>query len=392
MQKKLIALAIAGLSGAAFAQSNVTIYGVVDAYMVSGKGNAAAGNTTDKFTGVNAGGLSGSRLGFKAVEGIGNGLSAVTVLEFGTLDTTANAVTSGATQSTTTNGMDTWRQAFVGLTGGFGTAVAGRLQTPGYDFAAKYDALGASIFSPVGQLSDNNGMTITARGATGRLDNAVAYISPAMGGVTVKAAYAFGEQVKGQGAFDTAGVAVVGGDYKDPQTALSLSADYDAGPLSAGIVYQDIKHFAGTTDTGNNTNQKEWGLAAKYNFGMVTPFVSWQQRKATVSTGASNKDKLWNLGASVAVSANGAVKVAYGRLTGEDSAGTTGLKANSIGIDYEHSLSKRTTAYIGYSQINNDAGRAYTLKNLKGSAAGQTVATGADQKATQYAVGLRHTF
>ena len=398
MQKKLIALAIAGLSGAAFAQSNVTIYGVVDAYAVSGKGNGGTG-TTDKFNGVNAGGLSGSRIGFKAVEGIGNGLSAVTVLEFGTLDTTANATTNtavsanvSAAQSTTTNGMDTWRQAFVGLTGGFGTAVAGRLQTPGYDFAAKYDALGASIFSPVGQLSDNNAQTLTARGALGRLDNAVAYISPSFSGVTVKAAYAFGEQVKGKPGIDGAGTAPAGGDYKDPQNALALSADYDAGPLSIGGVYQKVKHYTGTTDTGTNTDQKEWGLGAKYAFGMVTPFVSYQHKKVDQSTAAWTKDKMWNLGASVNVSANGAVKVAYARITGTDSASTAGLKATSWGLDYEHSLSKRTTAYIGYSQINNDAGRSYTLKNLKGSAQGQSVSTGADQKSTQYAVGLRHTF
>jgi predicted porin len=58
MQKKIIALAVAGLvSGAAFAQSNVTVYGIRKA------------KSTD-------GGQDGSRVGFKGTEDLGNGLSA----------------------------------------------------------------------------------------------------------------------------------------------------------------------------------------------------------------------------------------------------------------------------------------------------------------------------
>ena len=43
MQKKIIALAVAGLvSGAAFAQSNVTIYGVADVYYGNARGSFGA--------------------------------------------------------------------------------------------------------------------------------------------------------------------------------------------------------------------------------------------------------------------------------------------------------------------------------------------------------------
>ncbi|MBK7414258.1 MAG: porin [Dechloromonas sp.] len=82
MQKKIIALAIAGLaSTAAFAQSNVTVYGVVDAAYIythtnggdrlNNKANEKHGND---FNGIQSGQLTGSRIGFKGTEDLGNGL------------------------------------------------------------------------------------------------------------------------------------------------------------------------------------------------------------------------------------------------------------------------------------------------------------------------------
>ena len=72
MQKKIIALAVAGLvSGAAFAQSNVVIYGIADAGYVYGSDSIIPdGKSTSKMS---SGGQSGSRLGFKGSEDLGNG-------------------------------------------------------------------------------------------------------------------------------------------------------------------------------------------------------------------------------------------------------------------------------------------------------------------------------
>ncbi|MBK7685506.1 MAG: porin [Rhodocyclaceae bacterium] len=78
MQKKLIALAIAGLaSSAAFAQSNVTIYGIVDvAYTHSSSGSSST-------SGIDSGGWSSSRMGFRGTEDLGDGLKALFTLEYG---------------------------------------------------------------------------------------------------------------------------------------------------------------------------------------------------------------------------------------------------------------------------------------------------------------------
>lgn len=86
MQKKLIALAVAGMaSGFAAAQTNVTIYGVLDAGYLYSAGDPGPGiKGTNTFSGIANGLLTaGNRLGFKGEEALGNGLKAVFTLEYG---------------------------------------------------------------------------------------------------------------------------------------------------------------------------------------------------------------------------------------------------------------------------------------------------------------------
>lgn len=352
MQKKIIALAVAGLvSGAAFAQSNVTIYGVVDHYYAHS--SASNGGSQNVF---NAGGLSGSRVGFKGVEALGNGLSAVFTLEYALASDVGAASWTG-----------TARQSFVGLTGGFGTAVAGRLQTPGYNFAVKYDTHAAGIFSPVNQLSDNSGMSVSGRDALGRQDNAIAYVSPNLSGFTVVGAYSFGtggEEVKVGGA--------------NPTSIYALSVDYDMGPLSVGFVHHNVNEY-----TAADIDQTENGIGVNYNFGMGKLSASWQNKDTDVGGANVSDADMWNIGARFNAGAKGTVGIAYARLT--DDAGAGSEKATSWGLDYQYSMSKRTTAYAGYSRVSNSNGLAYGLLN-------NGTAPSAGGKESQFAVGLRHTF
>ena len=108
MKKTLLALAAIAASSAAFAQSSVTLYGVVDASVESVKGN----NTVTRVSSDN---LASSRIAFKGVEDLGGGLKATFLLD------AAVAVDTGAAGSTLFG-----RSAYVGLTGGFGTLRAGR--------------------------------------------------------------------------------------------------------------------------------------------------------------------------------------------------------------------------------------------------------------------------
>ena len=103
MKKSLIALAVLAASGAAMAQSSVTLFGIVDATYAYGSGSVA-----NKSQLTNSG-YNSSRLGFRGVEDLGGGMSASFWLEAGV----NNDNGSGGTTSTNNQGAS-------GVTGGGG--------------------------------------------------------------------------------------------------------------------------------------------------------------------------------------------------------------------------------------------------------------------------------
>lgn len=312
MQKKLIALAVAGLVAApAMAQSNVTIYGVADAYFGFGSDN------NDDISAINSGGLAGSRIGFKGSEDLGNGLKAVFTLEQGyKIDTGAASPSVGDSVFS--------RQAWVGLQGSFGTVSLGRQYAPGY-FVADYDALLSSEISPQSKLSVLNGMTITPN-SPARWDNSVKYTG-SFDAVNVQAIYSMG----------TREVAASGVSDDDKY---GLSAAYANGPVSVGVIYHNVGYAS--------KDQSEWLIGASYDFGMAKVAGSYQA--ASNIGGIANADsKLWNLGVIVPVG-GGNVHLAYAKL---DEDGTSG-DPFSYTLAYTYPFSKRTTAYAGYQKLDYD--------------------------------------
>jgi predicted porin len=75
MKKTLIALAAVAATSAAFAQSTVTMFGIVDAAVSVAKGDAA-----DKTSMINSG-YNSSRFGVRGTEDLGGGLKASFHLE-----------------------------------------------------------------------------------------------------------------------------------------------------------------------------------------------------------------------------------------------------------------------------------------------------------------------
>lgn len=377
MQKKIIALAVAGLmSGAAFAQSNVTIYGVADGYY--GRLSADGKQSNNVF---NSGGLSGSRLGFRGAEDLGGGMKAVFEYELAfNLDNTGT--TAEAINSTSAgNGITGTRQSYVGLGGGFGTFVLGRLQTPGY-YVGKFDALASSTISPQAVLVGKAGWTI-APSNNGRVNNSVAYMSPNFSGFSAVAAYGSGEETT----LDA-----------EKESVLGLGLNYSNGPIDVGYVYHRVanvgaNNFAvGATGAGctlsnvtglvtcaapvaavtDKPNLTENMIGAAYNFGVVKLLGSYQNAK---TTGAAS-NKLWQIGA-VAPIGNGNIHFAYGKLN-MDAADSD---AKSWTLAYTHSLSKRTTAYAGYNRTTND--------DLQSAGILAPIAGGASKALVG---GVRHTF
>lgn len=348
MQKKLIALAVAGLvSAPVFAQSNVTLYGVADAAVGAGKAD------DNDFRGVVGGVLSGNRFGLKGSEDLGNGLKAVFQLEQG-----FNVDDGTFHQST----RQFSRQAWVGLQGSFGTVSLGRQYAPGY--FAGYDAALQSIISPQSLLSAGAGLSITPN-SPARWNNSIAYTG-SFSGLTTRVIYAASDS-------ELSGAGATADPVADDQ--FGAGVDYSNGPVKVGVVYQQQRQADDT--------QKEWLLGAQYDFGVLTVAGTYQiGRDVTSVAGGDRDNRLWNLGVIVPVSAAGNVHLSYGALKEKD---LNDADAKSWMLAYTHALSKRTTAYVGYNKVSNDNATRF------GAGAVVTPAV-AGEDSNLFVAGMRHTF
>ncbi len=352
MHKKLIAVAIAGLATLpAFAQSNVTVYGVADVYMKNTWGDGK------RVTGLDAGGENGSRLGFKGTEDLGNGLKAIFDFQFGSLGLDGAA------------GINSTRYSFVGLQGGFGTVVGGRLQTPGYYSSYYFDPGQAHFFSAYqflgkGIARNGAGASInTGWNAPSRQNNAVAYMLPVFGGLKTTIAYAFGEQDG-----DPSG--------EKRQGVFALGFDYSNGPIKASYTHHRIDNLGGA-----KKDQLEHYIGASYDFGVVRAMGSFQTAKVSGSGIASETDKLWSVGADIKVGQSTHLIVGYAKAS-VDASNSDG-KGYTLGV--MHSLSKRTHLYAGYGRVVNDGNtNRFNLREGFAISNGETVNT--------YGFGISHLF
>jgi len=348
MQKKIIALAVAGLvSGAAFAQSNVTVYGIADMYYGHGSATGMKGQTV-----INSGGLSGSRLGFKGTEDLGNGNKALFVLEYAVgMDTNTGFLDSSSNQA---------RQQLVGLTGNWGTAVAGYAQTAGYDWHALTSPVAGTGLDAAGRLGAK---TLLYAGYAARAGNAVAYISPSFSGLTVAVNHAR--------LTESTNTAATGSDAY----ANLISGTYANGPIGFSAIYSKIS-MANTTASDNVV---EWGLTGSYDLGVAKLFASYQKQDNKAVDG---KDSKWSISAAAPVGAAGTFVASYGANSIDDETVKVNNDSKAWTLAYLHGLSKRTTAYVGYTRVSNDdAATKYTL-----------VTPTAGGSSSLFAAGLRHTF
>ncbi len=353
MQKKVLALAVAGLvSGAAFAQSNVTIYGVMDAAFVNSSGGrttATGGNAN--YSAIDSGLWAGSRLGFKGEEGLGNGLKAVFLAEYyltpddnNTLGQTPAAAAAGGSATNT-------RQAFVGLQHAkYGSLTLGRQYAFGYMTQVRNDAFGGAAVGALAVLNGAGQNTFVA-GTNARLSNSVVYQSPVMSGFSVTAGYAYGEASQG------AALNSQNGQGQGTNGVFTSGVNYANGPLNVDLGYQTrqarnagLAGVAGTIGTGDSIN--EWMIGGSYDFGVVKLFATYQDQNDNNGTSAEEgSNRVWSLGATVPVFGNGKIHASYADLSW-DRSGAGDSKSWSLG--YSHALSKRTTLYTTYNYADND--------------------------------------
>ena len=386
MQKKVIALAVAGLvSGAAFAQSNVTVYGVMDAGYVYGTGERTGTlNKNTNFSGIQSGLLGGSRIGFRGEEGLGNGLKAIFTAEYALDIDTNQGIGTGGASDTTLRARQTW----VGLQHAkLGTVTLGRQYAPAFAAAGRNDAFGSSTgIGSLARLTLTGNNTISGTNG-GRVDNSIAYRSPTWSGFTVSGITGFGE---------TASPATAAGDgnSRGANQLYGAGLNYANGPLNIDAVYHTRRDVTAlqangmvgasalATWTSTQDSINEWYLGGSYDFKVVKISGSYQEQddnNGTSRTEASNK--LWQVGAVMPVFGNGKIHAGYSRQSWEN---TGGGDTSAWNLMYSHSLSKRTTLYTGFTRFDMD--------NNARAAASNSGVGGIGEKNTTYAAGINHAF
>ena len=381
MKKSLIALAVLAASGTSFAQSSVTVWGIVDAAVSRGNGDV---NSVTRLVGS---GISSSQLGFRGTEDLGGGMKANFWLEAGLSNdsgagggTTTNNTSSGtgATSSTTiagtatagtvatngTQGLTFNRRSTVSLTGGFGEIRLGRDYTPHFWNWTVYDPFGTNgVGTNRAMLSSValGGTTGSTTGTSVRASNSVTYLfnhganaTYAAGGNGLHAAV---QMYFGENASNSA-------TPKDGDGS-GIRVGYNAGPLSAAVGTGQTKFAAG--------NLKMTNVGAGYDMGVARLI------------GQITRDQLGTVkgdGMLVGVTAPmgaGLVRASYS--TYENKATTAETK--QIAVGYVHNLSKRTRAYVTYASVDNSNGAAAALGGATGVA---------NKGSTGFDIGMTHAF
>jgi predicted porin len=374
MKKSLIALAVLAASGTSFAQSSVTIWGIVDAAVSRGNGDV---NSVTRLVGS---GISSSQLGFRGTEDLGGGMSASFWLEAGLSNdsgngggsttnntssgTGATSATGGAVTTNGTQGLTFNRRSTVSLTGGFGEIRLGRDYTPQFWNWTAYDPFGTNGVGTTRTMASSVALGGTTAGTTGtavRASNSVTYLY----NHGANATYAAGGQGLHAAVQMYYGENLSNSATKKDGDGSGIRVGYNAGPLSAAVGYGQTKFAAGNMTMTN--------FGAGYDMGVARLIV--QITKDQLGT---VKGDGMMLGVTAPVGA-GLVRASYS--TNENKATTAEVKQFAVG--YVHNLSKRTRAYVTYA----------TLDNANGSNAALGGATGvANKSSSGFDIGMTHAF
>jgi len=387
--KQVTVAALLACTGTAWAQSSVTLYGVVDVPVEFVNHLANAAPTIDPVTGTitqkpggnryslaSSGGLSGSRFGLRGVEDLGAGLKALFVLENGF------GADTGSLQQ---GGRLFGRQAFVGMQSNtYGKLTFGRQYSSMFDAFANASPLSyASMYEPV----------FLQLGPNARADNTVKYTG-VFGGLTTVAHYSFGVGVAALGLtpLSNGGNGEVPGHFRD-NTAFGGALIYNAGNLGVSVAYDQ---WNAAVVTGSPGVAKKAGISANYTFGpaKLVAGYRWGDGKSSGGVSLLRDDYYW-VGANYQATAALGLTLAYyydnvKTLRASSAApGTNPANPWQISFVVDYNLSKRTDVYLTSAYSKNSGLNMDTSAN--GFASSYFLSQG---NTNQFgaAVGIRHKF
>lgn len=334
MKKLSLIAALLIAAASAQAQSNVTLFGLVDLNLSRySPGSRSSGAGLTAMNDGHTNGLNGSRWGIRANEDLGGGLKAAVVIESGVLADTGNLGQGG-------RGFG--RQAFIGL----GTAAMGKVRL-GRQYILSDSVVGQG--NPFGNALVNNpttGVTNVGRALpmwlnAPRADNTIQYQTPSWGGMTLAGQWAPGENTADR--FHGARIT------------------YAGGGSFVGVAYEWNKARIGGADTN-----KSLTVTANHNFGAVKLLGGFQRNRDLAlnsgngaAVGVSNlvvtgprtftMDRLdgYTLGVEVPVGLT-TLGANYTRMKYANAAGA-GASLGKAALGARYALSKNTFLYAGAS-------------------------------------------
>jgi predicted porin len=397
MQKKLMAIAVAGALGApavALAQaSTVQIYGQITyEYGIGFQGDAAPGVGRPNVDYADTPG--GSAIGFRGEEKLGGGMSAWFQCE-----------TSADIRGYDQIGLCS-RNSAVGFKGGFGNIHFGRWDTPmkralnvGTVGAEETGLLGMS-FLPFGgsggadatgtSQATSVGVETQQRARWKRREAGLSYYeSPRFGGFQLLAAFSPGNAAADNGA--------INGDTNDKPRVWSFGGIYEAGPLGIGLGYERHNDFGAFTGPAN-LDDRAWGASISYKFGPVEVGATYLDAKYETTATTELKKRTATIGVDWTIAGPHSIEAQYGWAgdsKGNSLVGVGGGRGHAasgsdtggdqISIAYRYRFSKRTSIKLGYVQVDNDA-------NTTTYRVGNTASVTAGEKSSAVAFHIRHRF
>lgn len=384
MQKKLIAVAVLGacVAGSAFA-ANVDVYGRIDTGLSYVHYDETGLSDAKDTLSLDSGMSSGNRWGLKGSEDLGNGYQVGFVLESG-FDADTGAMSKDGLFN---------REATLRVSGPFGSIYAGRMGRIGSDAGSVgfYAGSVSPFGSGWGKMAGHFAVTANY---DSRYNNALAYVSPKVGPVTVYAQYTMGNATENES-----------GD--DRLFSLGAQADFGALQVLGLVEYLNKKSVAGTTvyDDSQYDDSYTINLGGSYDFSVAKVFLAGQYFKAAPNYAGMkanyakdprvlNNEWRWsfdgfgvNVGATAPIGA-GEFLVSAGYGKGDVNHDTKDAKISAdayiIQVGYTYPFSKRTNLYAGagYMQTSMEDG----ITNTDGTTSDK------DFKTTQVMFGLLHKF
>lgn len=349
MNKKLLVAAVGASLAMAVgaAQADVKIGGSIHMSL----DNLDRDNAADKgdwFVSNNS-----SFLYINASEDLGGGMKGVAHFEFAMSNLGTSSTSQSDSLETSTGAVNTNRDNYVGVSGGFGMVALGNRNSPIKIAGRKTDLFWSE------QLGENRAIMHQGFFDT-RIANAVMYNSPSFGGWKVDLTY---------GTED---------DYGSDAADLNAGVSGKIGPVELWVAYR--KQELAVNDTSG------YRVGAKAGFGPIVVTGLYQHQSDIGGVGGRDRD---SYAAAVGFKmGNSLIKAQYAKADGRDDLATSD-GADQISVGFDHSLSKTTKVYVTYAKTSNDAAGTF---GIGGNGHGEAAIPGAGKDAKGFSIGIDKAF